>query len=88
MGKTVRAVYENGVLRPLEPLSLPEHREVEVSVSEVAAEPEDERLDEVYHRGLQGVQVPEVSLEEVRRILSKIPGSLSDEFIAEREERL
>ncbi len=88
MGKTVKAVYENGVLRPLEPLSLPEHREVEVSVSEVPAEPQDEILDEEYHKSLEGVEAPEVSLEEVRRILSKIPGSLSDEFIAERDERL
>lgn len=27
---TVRAIYENGVFRPVEPLTLPEHLEVEV----------------------------------------------------------
>jgi predicted DNA-binding antitoxin AbrB/MazE fold protein len=29
---TVRAIYENGVFRPIEPVQLPEHAEVEVHI--------------------------------------------------------
>ena len=32
METTINAVYENGVLRPLTPLALPEHAEVEISI--------------------------------------------------------
>ena len=32
METTLTAVYENGVLRPLTPLALPEHAEVEISI--------------------------------------------------------
>ena len=34
MSRSVQAVYENGVLRPLEPLNLPEKKLVTVTVSE------------------------------------------------------
>ena len=33
--KTLEAVYEQGVLRPLEELDLPEHKRVKVTISEV-----------------------------------------------------
>ena len=33
--KTVEAVYEQGVLRPLEQLDLPEHKRVKVTISDV-----------------------------------------------------
>ena len=32
MDQTITAIYENGVLRPLTPLALPEHTEVEISL--------------------------------------------------------
>ena len=32
MDQTITAIYENGVLRPLTPLALPEHTEVEISI--------------------------------------------------------
>src|SRR5690242_1111935 len=32
METTITAVYENGVFRPLTPLALPEHAEVEISI--------------------------------------------------------
>jgi predicted DNA-binding antitoxin AbrB/MazE fold protein len=32
METTLTAIYENGVLRPLTPLTLPEHAEVEISI--------------------------------------------------------
>ena len=36
---TIHAVYENGVFRPVEPVDLPEHCEVEVEVRKRAAQP-------------------------------------------------
>ncbi len=37
---TVRAIYENGVFRPVVPLSLPEHLEVEVVLPEKSTQEE------------------------------------------------
>lgn len=37
MSETITAIYENGLLRPLTPLHLPEHSEVEVEVRRVQA---------------------------------------------------
>jgi predicted DNA-binding antitoxin AbrB/MazE fold protein len=42
--KTLQTVYENGVLRPLEPLPLKEHQRVMVTVSD----PADRWLDHEY----------------------------------------
>lgn len=33
MSEIITAIYENGVLRPLAPLELPEHTEVRISIS-------------------------------------------------------
>ena len=38
MSKTIEAVYEKGVFRPLEPVALPEGERVQVSVPELSAE--------------------------------------------------
>jgi predicted DNA-binding antitoxin AbrB/MazE fold protein len=38
MNKTIEAVYEKGIFRPLEPVTLPEGEHVQVSVPEVSAE--------------------------------------------------
>jgi len=37
MSKTIDAVYENGVFRPLEPVKLPEGKQVHVTVPDEAA---------------------------------------------------
>ena len=84
MSRKVKAIYEEGVFRPLEPLTLPERQQVEVTIPETAA---DEVLDTEYIERVKKMELPEVSLEEVRRALSGIPGKLSDDFIDEREER-
>ncbi|MFN0171943.1 MAG: antitoxin family protein [Bryobacteraceae bacterium] len=86
MTKTLQAVYENGVLRPLEPLPLEEHQQVTVTVSD----PVQHWLDyEFMERVRQDVATmgPAPRLEEVRQALSKIPGKLSDDIRAEREGR-
>ena len=85
----VDAVYENGVLRPLQPLNLKEHEHVLVSVVQGAARDRSslavEYIDKI-KRELQDTQ-PAPGIEEVRRRLAKIPGSMAAEIIAERGER-
>jgi predicted DNA-binding antitoxin AbrB/MazE fold protein len=46
--KTVRAVYENGVLRPTEPLELPEHSVVGFEPRPLEQPEADQGLDAVY----------------------------------------
>jgi predicted DNA-binding antitoxin AbrB/MazE fold protein len=45
---TFQAVYENGVFRPTQKLSLPEHCQVAVEIHEIQAAPENSELDEIY----------------------------------------
>jgi predicted DNA-binding antitoxin AbrB/MazE fold protein len=80
--KSVEAIYENGVFRPLEPVDLPEHQRVEVTIAD-----EDDWLDRDYIQWAASQVQESVSLEAVREALAKIPGSLTADFIAEREER-
>lgn len=89
MTKQVEAVYENGALHPLEPLPLSEHQRVTVTVSDfVTGGPTWLDLDYI-ERAKQEVagmaRIP--TLDEVQQCLSKIPGSLTDDFAAEREDR-
>ncbi|MEW6778260.1 MAG: antitoxin family protein [Bdellovibrionota bacterium] len=48
MSRTIKAIYEDGVLKPLEPLHLPEHTETRVTVEEetpaLESLPEEEGL--------------------------------------------
>jgi predicted DNA-binding antitoxin AbrB/MazE fold protein len=86
----VAAVYENGVLRPLQPLDLKEHEHVLVSVVKTAPALGRSSLAVEYiesvKRELQDAE-PAPSLEEVRRRLAKIPGSMAAEIVADRGER-
>jgi predicted DNA-binding antitoxin AbrB/MazE fold protein len=86
----VDAVYENGVLRPLQPLDLREHEHVVVSVVKTGPNALRSNLAVEYieeiKRELQGAE-PAPGLEEVRRRLAKIPGSMASELIAERGDR-
>ena len=86
MGMTFEAVYENGVLRPLEKLALPNLQHVLVTISgspasadDIAGYFEPEEWEAAKH--------DDISLDEVRRALSSIPGSLADVIIESREER-
>jgi predicted DNA-binding antitoxin AbrB/MazE fold protein len=85
----VDAVFENGVLRPLQPLDLKEHEHVLVSVIKDTAHDRSslavEYIEEI-KRELQDAQ-PAPGLEEVRKRLAKIPGSMAAEIIAERGDR-
>ena len=83
MRKKVEAVYENGVLRPLEPLNLHEHQRITVVVSPVF---EEVWLD-LDCMPLCALEADDgATIEAVRAALAKIPGSLTSEFSAERDE--
>ena len=85
----VDAVYENGVLRPLQPLDLKEHERVVLSVAKSVPESAGSALDvefvEKIKAELRGQVAP--GLNEVRARLAKIPGSMAEEIIAERGDR-
>ena len=86
MTKSVQAVYENGTFRPLEPISCREHERVVLTEQSLEAA-EDSVLDHEF-LAYCGTQADDaVSLEAVRQALSKIPGSLTDDIRAERDER-
>jgi predicted DNA-binding antitoxin AbrB/MazE fold protein len=86
MGKSLQAVYKDGVLRPLESVPLEERQQVTVTIGDPAGVSPD----------LAGYFTPEewaeaihddIGLDEVRRALSTIPGSLSEAVIVLRQER-
>lgn len=90
MEMQVEAVYKNGVLRPLQPLNLAEDERVRISIAKTpAAVPAPQIAVEYLTRLKQELRdaPPAPSLEEVRRRLAKIPGSLTADFEAEREGR-
>jgi predicted DNA-binding antitoxin AbrB/MazE fold protein len=86
MEKTVQAVYEDGVLRPLEPILLEERQEVTVTISDQGNVPRDHPLL-VSSDEWASAAGDQVSLDEVRRALASIRGSLSEAVIEERRDR-
>lgn len=90
MPMQVDAVYQNGILKPLQPLDLAENERVVVSITQAANGTGLGQLDADFVQDLRrrlADAVPAPGLEEVRRRLSKIPGSMTADFIAEREDR-
>jgi predicted DNA-binding antitoxin AbrB/MazE fold protein len=90
MNKPVDAVYENGVLRPLEPLELEEHQHVKVLITQYDRAIARTQLDSAYlsavrHEVAGFDLIP--TLEEVHNITAKDPTSWSEFIIAERQER-
>jgi predicted DNA-binding antitoxin AbrB/MazE fold protein len=86
MGMTFEAVYENGVLRPLESLALPNMQHVLVTICD-APVTADDVADYFEPEEWNAAKHDDISLQDVRRALSSIPGSLADAVIASREER-
>lgn len=87
MHEHIEVVYENGVLRPLGPLppELQEHQHLTVTIDTPGAR--EDRLDAACLAAARRDADPSVSLEEVRNILARVPGTLAQAAIAEREER-
>ena len=100
MDQIITAIYENGVLRPLTPLTLPEHTEVEILIkplpSTAAAETHRHRVRKVLSAA--GLVLPEpdtpplvqpLSITERHELARRIPTGrpLSEIIIEEREGR-
>jgi predicted DNA-binding antitoxin AbrB/MazE fold protein len=87
MREQIEVVYENGVLRPLEPLpdQLREHQHLTVIIDTSATL--EARLDAACVAAAKREADPSVTLEEVRTILAKVPGTLAEVVAAERAER-
>ncbi len=88
MTRTLDAVYKNGALHPLEPLALAEEQKVRLTILDgnqpVAAE---DWIDSEFLQAAAAEADEGISLEQVQQALAKIPGSLTADFIAERDER-
>jgi plasmid stability protein len=56
------------------------------SLADTTPATSEDWLDKQYHAECEADTSPEISVEEVRRILAKIPGSMTPDFIAERDE--
>jgi predicted DNA-binding antitoxin AbrB/MazE fold protein len=86
MPMTIQAVFENGVLRPLAPLNLRDHEKVTVVLN-----PAEETLASWEDTDCYAACAPDAddgtSLEQVQQALAKIGGSMTADFIAERDER-
>jgi predicted DNA-binding antitoxin AbrB/MazE fold protein len=90
MSRQVEAIYENGMLRPLEPLGLNEHQQVTVRIMDSSEDPLRPYLDLSYIESVKREvdamdYVP--SIEEVRAITSKDHTSWTEAVIADREDR-
>ncbi len=86
MTSQLEAVYQGGVLRPLQPLNLMEDQRVFVTLATLPVSEED-FLDMEFHRYCESRADYSVTLEQVRQEAASIPGSLADDIIADREER-
>ena len=87
MTRQLEAIFQGGMLRPLQPLNLLEDQKVVVTVATIPATNEEEFLDEEFHRYCESRADYSVTLEQVRSESASIPGSLADDIIADREER-
>jgi len=97
MSDTISAIYERGVLRLLTPLLLPEQTRVQIQIvtSDAADDGERQRVRQVLlDAGVihprtwsePGPPVSEAQLDAAARALA-VAGPLSEEIIAERDER-
>ena len=90
MSMQVDAVYAHGMLKPLRPLDLAENEHVSLLVTQTTRSSSACQADVEFTENLRGTLQdagPAPGLDEVRRRLSKIPGTLTADFIAEREDR-
>lgn len=87
MSQYIDAVWEDGVFRPLEPVSLPQSQRVRLTVAETPIRIQDGPqtiMELVRMEVARGIANP--TIEEVREALSSIPGCLSDAVAEDRGE--
>lgn len=95
MNGNIAVVYEQGVLRPLQPLDMPEHTKLEIRIVN-AFDKETTNADKAYQVLCQGglvqpallVHVDPIPESELQRVADAFgqAGPLSDVIIAERDE--
>jgi predicted DNA-binding antitoxin AbrB/MazE fold protein len=90
MAKHIEVIYTDGIFRPIAPLDfeLREGQHVILLLPENGGELEPFVEDEAVRRWCAKQTAENIpSLEDIRQMLSKIPGSIADVVIAERDER-
>jgi len=87
MVQEIEAVYENGVLRPLSPVTLAESETVQIRISTGDTVMSQLDVALVERARVELARRPAVpSIEEVQQAAAVIPGNWSDDIIAERGE--
>lgn len=85
MGQQIEAIYEHGVFRPLEPVSLAESQRVSIVISGLERDRSRQDFGVVERARAELASLDRIpTIEEVRSALASIPGSLSDEVVSER----
>jgi predicted DNA-binding antitoxin AbrB/MazE fold protein len=87
MERTLQAVYQDGVLQPLQSVELEEKQRVTVTITDPSSVSQDTLAGYFTPEEWAEAVHDDVSLDEVRRALSTISGSLSEAVIALRQER-
>jgi predicted DNA-binding antitoxin AbrB/MazE fold protein len=87
MHAQIEVVYENGVLRPLGPLPEGLHERERYTVTVQTPASSAIGLDTTCIAAAARGANPSVTLEEVRKILAKVPGTSAEIIAAEREDR-
>jgi len=85
MDDAIPAIFEDGVLRPLEKLSLRQNQRVVLRIDE-GPDRGDELEDKGFLEYCRAEGDPNITLEEVREALAVIPGSMTAACSAERDE--
>jgi predicted DNA-binding antitoxin AbrB/MazE fold protein len=85
MDHAIQAIFEDGVLRPLEELSLRQKQRVFLRIDE-GLDRKDELDDKGFLEYCRAEGDPTVTLEEVRAAMAVIPGSMTAACSAERDE--
>ena len=86
MEKTVQAVYEKGVLHPLEPLQLGERQQVTITISDGIDDSSSHPLL-VSPAEWSHAAADDIGLDLVRQALASVHGSLAQAVLEERRER-
>ena len=85
MTQEIEAIYEDGVFRPLQAVSLAESQTVKIIVSTNSAAESGRDWDLLERAKAEVSSTPDIpSIEKVRAMLAHIPGSLSRDVISER----
>ncbi len=87
MHEQIEVIYENGVLRPLGPIPDELHERERYTVTVETRGPSVIQFDTACVVAAAREADPTVRLEDVRKILAKVPRSAAEAVAAEREER-